>query len=430
MEILDVVVDMAATLIESIIYVAVLNAYWKYKGAHKWKLSIAAVFLLFITGFCLSDYFVLQLVLAVLIMIGYSRVLVKADILQAGTISMFLMANTGLVNLATILSVEVLSWICRTAIVIDTAASKLAYVAFNRILFIITFYIYGRLLAKRRIIKKEEWMLLSVYFFSDSIIAVTLIVWTYTRYFDRQDYIYMLIIEAMVIVMTVVSFAIANHINNVNEREKESKFVNLRLQAQQSDIIRMDKEYQDIMKIRHDLVKHLNIYMHLLNDGDYEKLRKAIGQYIEDCGQNKYIYVNGNNLVNSVINEKKEVCQRENIKFNVEVTATADEDDELDTAVMLSNLLDNAIEAQKKIQDKNNCMIMLKIFSYENKYSLIIKNTIAQSVLQSNPELRTDKHDKYIHGIGMKSIEQTVQKRGGYIQKYEEKGLFCIHILL
>lgn len=30
----------------------------------------------------------------------------------------------------------------------------------------------------------------------------------------------------------------------------------------------------------------------------------------------------------------------------------------------------------------------------------------------------------------MKSIEHTVDKNGGYIQRYEEDGMFCVHILL
>lgn len=306
----------------------------------------------------------------------------------------------------------------------------MAYVALNRIVFIITFYIWGRLLAKRRMIKREEWLMLAVYFIADSVAAVALILWTYVRHFDGRDYIYVLAIEIAIIVMTVVPLAIANSISYKNDYEKRNELANLKLQAQRADIIRMDKEYQDIRKIRHDMVKHLNIYMHLLNDGDYEGLRQAIGEHIEDCGQNKYVYVAGNNLVNSVLNEKKVLCEHENIKMQVEVTASVDGERELDIAVMLSNLLDNAVEAQKKITPDKPRSIFLKIFSYENKYSILIKNTVAKSVLQNNPRFITDKTNRYLHGIGMKSIEHTVDKNGGYIQRYEEDGMFCVHILL
>ena len=271
---------------------------------------------------------------------------------------------------------------------------------------------------------------LAVYFIADSVAAVALILWTYVRHFDGRDYIYVLAIEIAIIVMTVVPLAIANSISYKNDYEKRNELANLKLQAQRADIIRMDKEYQDIRKIRHDMVKHLNIYMHLLNDGDYEGLRQAIGEHIEDCGQNKYVYVAGNNLVNSVLNEKKVLCEHENIKMQVEVTASVDGERELDIAVMLSNLLDNAVEAQKKITPDKPRSIFLKIFSYENKYSILIKNTVAKSVLQNNPRFITDKANRYLHGIGMKSIEHTVDKNGGYIQRYEEDGMFCVHILL
>lgn len=427
---LDIVTNVISTLIECTIYTAILNAYWKYESKYRYVVSTLAAALFFVVGFFFSDSPVLQMVLGVVVIIGYSMIVMRGGLWQLITIALVLLVNTLLVNLATSLCVEILSWYRGAEQIINTTASKMAYVAFNRIVFIIIFYIWGRVLAKRRIIKKEEWLMLAVYFIADSVAAVALILWTYVRHFDGRDYIYVLAIEISIIVMTVVPLAIANSISYKNEYEKRNELANLKLQAQRADIIRMDKEYQDIRKIRHDMVKHLNIYMHLLNDGDYEGLRKAIGEHIEDCGQNKYVYVAGNNLVNSVLNEKKVLCEHENIKMQVEVTASVDGERELDIAVMLSNLLDNAVEAQKKITQDKPRSIFLKIFSYENKYSILIKNTVAKSVLQNNPRFITDKANRYLHGIGMKSIEHTVDKNGGYIQRYEEDGMFCVHILL
>lgn len=427
---LDIVTNVISTLIECTIYTAILNAYWKYESKYRYVVSTLAAALFFVVGFFFSDSPVLQMVLGVVVIIGYSMIVMRGGLWQSITIALVLLVNTLLVNLATSLCVEILSWYRGAEQIINTTASKMAYVAFNRIVFIIIFYIWGRVLAKRRIIKKEEWLMLAVYFIADSVAAVALILWTFVRHFDGRDYIYVLAIEISIIVMTVVPLAIANSISYKNDYEKRNELANLKLQAQRADIIRMDKEYQDIRKIRHDMVKHLNIYMHLLNDGDYEGLRQAIGEHIEDCGQNKYVYVAGNNLVNSVLNEKKVLCEHENIKMQVEVTASVDGERELDIAVMLSNLLDNAVEAQKKITPDKPRSIFLKNFSYENKYSILIKNTVAKSVLQNNPRFITDKANRYLHGIGMKSIEHTVDKNGGYIQRYEEDGMFCVHILL
>ena len=383
---LDIVTNIVSTLIECTIYTAILNAYWKYESKYRYVVSTLAAALFFVVGFFFSDSPVLQMALGVAVIIGYSMIVMHGGLWQSATIALVLLINTLLVNLATNLCVEILSWYRGAEQIINTAASQMAYVALNRIVFIITFYIWGRLLAKRRMIKREEWLMLAVYFIADSVAAVALILWTYVRHFDGRDYIYVLAIEIAIIVMTVVPLAIANSISYKNDYEKRNELANLKLQA--------------------------------------------IGEHIEDCGQNKYVYVAGNNLVNSVLNEKKVLCEHENIKMQVEVTASVDGERELDIAVMLSNLLDNAVEAQKKITPDKPRSIFLKIFSYENKYSILIKNTVAKSVLQNNPRFITDKANRYLHGIGMKSIEHTVDKNGGYIQRYEEDGMFCVHILL
>lgn len=111
------------------------------------------------------------------------------------------------------------------------------------------------------------------------------------------------------------------------------------------------------------------------------------------------------------------------------MTASVDGERELDIAVMLSNLLDNAVEAQKKITPDKPRSIFLKIFSYENKYSILIKNTVAKSVLQNNPRFITDKANRYLHGIGMKSIEHTVDKMADISSGMRKTGcsayIFC-----
>lgn len=430
MEVLDIIADAVATLIESVLYTLILNAYWKYESKNKYLVSCAITTLFFMMGSFLSDYPVFQIIIYPVVMVLYSICILKAGFRQAVVISMVLMVNTILVDLSTILFVEVFVPYKNMEQVLETGVSKMVCLGLNRIIFVMVFYIWLHALIKKRMIKKEEWTMLAVYFAADMIIAATLISWTVMRHFDRQDYIYVFLIEGPIIVMTFVSLAMANQISHKNAYEKQNELVNLKLQAQRDDIMRLNKEYNDIRKVRHDMVKHLTIYMRLLNDGNYEALKKAIGEHIEDCGKSKFVYIADNNLINSVINEKAELCSRKNMEFEVKAAAAVDEAIELDIAVMLSNLLDNAIEAQNKLASDCRKYISLNIFSYQKKYCVLVKNTIARSVLLNNPEFRTDKQNEQIHGIGMKSIEETIQKNGGYIEKYEENGLFCVHIMI
>ena len=95
---------------------------------------------------------------------------------------------------------------------------------------------------------------------------------------------------------------------------------------------------------------------------------------------------------------------------------------------MLSNLLDNAIEACEK--NPSNAQILLTISEEAGYYRIVVRNTIAVSVLKKNQELKTEKANKKLHGWGLRSVTDLVSKRNGLIDFYEKEGMFYVDILL
>lgn len=94
--------------------------------------------------------------------------------------------------------------------------------------------------------------------------------------------------------------------------------------------------------------------------------------------------------------------------------------------MLFGNLIDNAIEAAEKSKDKK---IVLEISEKGEYLSILLSNSIDESVLESNANLETTKTDKEYHGIGVKNIKGTVMKYDGMIQYYEENSMFFCHIL-
>ena len=107
---LDIVTNIVSTLIECTIYTAILNAYWKYESKYRYVVSTLAAALFFVVGFFFSDSPVLQMALGVAVIIGYSMIVMHGGLWQSVTIALVLLINTLLVNLATNLCVEILSW--------------------------------------------------------------------------------------------------------------------------------------------------------------------------------------------------------------------------------------------------------------------------------------------------------------------------------
>ena len=101
----------------------------------------------------------------------------------------------------------------------------------------------------------------------------------------------------------------------------------------------------------------------------------------------------------------------------------------MNLGIILSNLLDNAIEAECR-QNTNNRKILLHLQQDKGMYYITIKNYIDASVLSTNPSLFTNKADKKHHGWGVRSVRKIVQSLDGIYQQYEQDSYFITTIIL
>lgn len=97
-------------------------------------------------------------------------------------------------------------------------------------------------------------------------------------------------------------------------------------------------------------------------------------------------------MLNAVVNAKFNDAQSKGIDTSLRLVVQIPHDLEFDLSIMLSNLLDNAIEACEK--NPSNAQILLTISEEAGYYRIVVRNTIAASVLKKNQELKTEKQIK------------------------------------
>ena len=96
--------------------------------------------------------------------------------------------------------------------------------------------------------------------------------------------------------------------------------------------------------------------------------------------------------------------------------------------VILSNLLNNAIEACEKCQDKK--IIMMK-FIKEDSIIISVKNTCRNEAERGHNKMGTSKTENVEeHGYGITNIKEAVKRYGGVyaIQESEKEFYFSIII--
>lgn len=216
--------------------------------------------------------------------------------------------------------------------------------------------------------------------------------------------------------------------------EQNTKLMNYELlqlenQEKERQIEEIERADSRAKQLRHDYKNHCMGMQELLKKGKYmeleEYLQELTGRYLVQGEE--YVHTN-NDMINAVINNKIWYCKEKAIDINSFITGDLSNVNNMEISVILFNLLDNAIEACLKCSD--NRRIELHVCREKHYIELFIKNTIENTVLTGNKELKSSKEDKSHHGIGHVSVETIVEEADGMIEYYEADEMFCVHIFI
>ncbi|HGT0875853.1 TPA: ATP-binding protein, partial [Clostridioides difficile] len=138
----------------------------------------------------------------------------------------------------------------------------------------------------------------------------------------------------------------------------------------------------------------------------------------------------GNIALNIILKEKKELCMKKEIRFITGIDFTqCNFINEEDVCSIFSNAIDNAIEACDKIKEGNKS-ISLQGRLINNFFAIKISNTKSNTIIEKNKCLITSKKNKEFHGLGIKSIKNTLEKYSGTSTIEFTDTMFALNILI
>lgn len=181
------------------------------------------------------------------------------------------------------------------------------------------------------------------------------------------------------------------------------------------------EQYKKQADVRHDLKNHLISLSALAEHEEWDKLRDYLLKLYNAGMIDEEDIETGNNVVNAIINTKKQVAKQKNIRFDCNVNITEPlMIDEYDLCIIWGNILDNAIKAAD-VSGERYVLVQAEIV----KKNLVInvKNSAALDIQQKE-------FNKQNWGIGLKNVNKIVLKENG-IMEIELKGsVFDISIML
>lgn len=245
----------------------------------------------------------------------------------------------------------------------------------------------------------------------------------------KKYYGIFLVVLLCLLLLNIGQFFTIIYISKKNITEKNVALIKKQLELQEDNLLDLEEKYDETAKIRHDIKNHISCALTMAEQTEHETLI----EYLRDLSEEKIVlvdnYVKTNRKVlNAVINTKYKTAKTKGIDIQCIVMDELNNINNLDISVLLSNLLDNAIEACEK--NKMTSEIKLKIWSDAGYYCIELSNTVESDVLVDNPYLLTSKKDKQLHGIGLRSVRAIVDKYNGMINFYQKSNKFYAYVSL
>lgn len=217
-------------------------------------------------------------------------------------------------------------------------------------------------------------------------------------------------IFSLVVLLYTIFIIYQKYICECNNRN----MINMRNDLISQRYMELLSESQAYAKLHHDSRNHMSLVINFIEHKKYLELEEYIKIMIKDIEVPQITWT-GNEIVDFILSRKKKTAENLCIKYLIAADPIPKfpvNDNTLN--IVLSNLLDNAIEACNKIQSDDK-WIKISIRCVHSMVFIIIENSLAQTPVSNGKLFKTTKVDAKLHGWGLKSVNEAVKESGGAI---------------
>lgn len=172
--------------------------------------------------------------------------------------------------------------------------------------------------------------------------------------------------------------------------------------------------------VKHDLKNHMACIYALAESNKNEELLDYISEVMEVLN-NEEISSTGNVVIDSIINFKLQGIEKEEIDVTIYINIPKElKVPSFDVTVILGNLLDNALNAVKKLEKDRYINIKMKYT--KGRLILNMENSFDGKIIKREGIIHTSHRDKRNHGLGLESVKKVLTKYDGTMDlEYDDR---------
>jgi sensor histidine kinase regulating citrate/malate metabolism len=210
--------------------------------------------------------------------------------------------------------------------------------------------------------------------------------------------------------------------------------IDRRIAAFQNDLMEkhiteVENIYKQMRGWRHDYHNHIQTMKAYRAIGENEKIDGYLNSLESDLTSVDTLIKSGNVMADAILNSKLSLAKNRNISVNAKAAVPKNISiSEIDLCVIIGNLLDNAIEACMRIDDKSKRFIRVYMDLKRSDLYLSVTNSSGGGIQKQGGKYISGKGES--HGFGLMRVDKIVDKYAGYIKRNDEDGAFTSEIML
>lgn len=434
---LEYITDITILIIEIVCYFTFFDIFAVKRKLSKSKIIITVFLLVLFLRLCirfLRNYTIIKILITIIIILLSMLYLYKISTIKALILTFFVQSIMTLIDYIIIM---ILAKLYGDITALESASALIGrlIIILSRLILFVGLIILSRISTKKNNsvtadMSDKEWIQFLI-FPIFTICAVMLMTSSVIKSYHSDIIAIYYIIAIGLIVLNLVVFHLISEIleNSRNMKEAEA----LRQQSiGQLELYNSMRENYNIQRQRTHEYKNQIVCMDMLmKKKDYSKLEDYIGNISDGLDAQLDMVDTNNDVVNAIFNAKYYEAIKNDVLVVLKINDLSDiKISDNDIVTILSNLLDNAIEAAKQC-DIGKRIVKIKMLYEDAVLSIAVSNSYkAEPVLTEDGYIRTTKKDREEHGWGMRNVVATLEKYNAeYIIDYKN-GEFVFSIIM
>ncbi|HHX63204.1 MAG TPA: GHKL domain-containing protein, partial [Epulopiscium sp.] len=232
-----------------------------------------------------------------------------------------------------------------------------------------------------------------------------------------------------VLLINVTTFYLYDSISRLMAEKMDECLMEQQNKYYENQLDLMKDALRNTKTIQHDLRNKLSPIYTLALSGENEQLIESLAELTSLCIVGKEYANSGNSAIDSIINFKLQQIKEDDAQVSCEILIPSELNiSSFDIAIILGNLIDNAVTGIKTIEVDR--WIDIKIKYTKGRLIMTISNSFDGVVLENQGIIITRKQDEQNHGLGLTSVKTAIRKYNGAMDIHYINQKFKVKVLM